>query len=248
MNKLGVSIIIVIFIIALTALSFVRSYGNSVDVTGRTFTVQGEGKIVAVSDIAQFNFGVSTEGGKGISGLKEDNAKKINSIIDFLKSKDVDAKDIKTTMFNISPRYNNTYCTYNAPCPALEIIGYSINQSVTIKVRDLDKVGELLDGVVANGANNVSGLTFMVDDQDEFEKEAREEAIEEARDKAKDIAKAGKFRLGKLVSINENGYSPVMPYRSFDMAKAGIGGGGEVKIEAGSQEIVINVTMQYEIR
>lgn len=225
------------------------SYANRVDpVSFRSFAVSGEGKSVAVPDIAEFSFSVITEGGKDIAALQSENTNKMNSSIAFLKQNGIDEKDIKTQNYNLSPRYEYRSCTTGI-CPPPQIVGYSINQSVVVKVRDFSKIGELLSGIVKNGANSVSDLRFTLDDPTSVESEARAEAIEKARVKAEAVAKAGGFSLGRLLSIEETpGYYPLY-------SSVGFGRGGDAMmeksapaIEPGSQETSVTVTLRYEIR
>ncbi len=239
-------ILLLLFIIAV--FWYVSAYSRSV-VPERSFTVSGEGKVVAVPDIAQLSIGVLTEGGKNLAELQKQNTEKINRIISYLKEQGIDQKDIKTEYYNISPRYQYFSCPSVPlglefrPCPPSEIIGYSISQSVSVKVRDLDKTGGIISGVVEQGANTVSGPNFTIDDPVALQNEVREEAIKQAREKAKSIAKAGGFRLGKLISIQEGFFSPYpVPF-----ALEGLGSAGP-SIEPGFQEIVVNVTLIYEIK
>jgi len=130
-----------------------------------------------------------------------------------------------------------------------EIVGYSITQSVLVKIRDFDKLGVVLGGVVDNGANSVSQFNFTIDDPTSVQDEARAEAIEKAQKKAKAIAKAGGFRLGKLLSIEEGGYYP-QPTYAYESKAYGVGGGSDAapSIEPGSEEVIVNVTLRYEIK
>lgn len=250
-DLLGVLGIVFLATLSVTAFLFVRFVGRTSSTATPSFTVSAEGKVVAIPDVAEFIFGVVTEGNLNLGELQEENTEKINGAIDFLKENGVEEKDIKTQDYYVSPRY--TYCTYGFTenCPPAEITGYTITQSVEVKVRELPKAGELLGGIVEHGANSVSQLSFKVDDTDELEAEAREQAMQKARDKAKDIAKAGDFRLGRLLSVSESFNSPIQPIY-YDGR-----GGGEVgysieeaspSIEPGSQEVVINVTLEYQIK
>ena len=193
----------VLVVFALCAVFSVYFYSQSIQPDSyRSFAVSGVGEAITVPDVAQFSFGVLTQGGLNIQELKNQNSEKINKIIKFLKDNGVDKKDIKTQNYNLNPRYTYFPCEDREECKPPEISGYSINQTVLIKVRDFDKTGELLSGVVENGANNVSRLSFIIDDPTSAQNKARAEAIQKAKDKAKSIAKAGGFRLGKLLSIN----------------------------------------------
>lgn len=126
-------------------------------------------------------------------------------------------------------------------------MGYSIAQTVAIKIRNLDKAGDILAGAVDNGANTVDGLIFTADDPAKLENQARAEAITKAREKAAAMAKAGGFRLGKLISISEGFNGSPAPYAEAAF-KEGMGGGGSPTISPGSQEIRVEVTLTYEMK
>lgn len=251
-NYLGVAVILAIILALIASFWYVSAYSKSV-VPQRIFTASGEGKVVAVPDVAELSFGVLTEGGKNIGVLQKENSDKVNQIIAFLKENGVDEKDIKTQYYNISPRYQYYYCPppevggEARPCPPSEIVGYSINQSVSVKVRDLTKAGDMVAGVVDRGANTVSGPTFTIDDPTEFQNQAREEAMKKAKAKAEAIAKAAGFKLGKLISVQE-GISVPSLYRAEYALAYGKGGDGAPVIEPGSQEVNVSVTLTYEIR
>ena len=282
-NLIGVVVVIALLGGMAAGFWYVNSFAKT-SAPQRSFQVQGEGKVVAVPDVAEINFGVLTEGGKDLSKLQKDNSDKVNSIIEFLKSNGIEAKDIKTSYYNISPRYQSFSCPVSIqgimpltegvesqafplpsgtgeskggevypdirPCPPSAIIGYSINQSLVVKVRNLSKAGEVLSGVVDRGANNVYGPSFTIDDISVLQDQARAEAITKAKAKAEATAAAGGFKLGKLLSINEGYYMP-QPFYSTE----GFGGGMAMSkeatppnIEPGSQDVTITVTLVYEIK
>lgn len=136
------------------------------------------------------------------------------------------------------------------PCPPAEIVGYTITQSVQVKVRDFSKVGEILSGVVEEGANTVSQLSFTIDEPDAVQNEARAEAIEKAKQKAKLVAKAGGFGLGRLLDIQESGYLPPIYYAKEAFGRGGADMSSSVMpaVEPGSQEVTVSVVLRYEIR
>lgn len=215
-----------------------------------SFSVSGEGKIVAIPDVAKFTFSVITEGGLGIADLQTVNSQKVNQAIAYLKNNSVDVKDIQTQGYNISPRYEYGNCPpRESACPPPSIVGYSISQTVEVKVRDLAQVGSVISNVVNNGANSVSQLDFVIDDPENIKEQASAKAIARAREKAQKMAEMGGFRIGKLLNIYESSSTPY-PY-----AQIGLGGGVMEKstpaapptIEPGSQEVVSNVTLQFEI-
>ncbi|OGF81890.1 hypothetical protein A2930_00235 [Candidatus Giovannonibacteria bacterium RIFCSPLOWO2_01_FULL_45_34] len=271
---LGWAGIAFIGVLSFAVLSYVQTYANSIEPgTYRSFSVSGEGKVVAVPDVAEFSFSVITQGGKDLGSLQKENTTKVNKVIEFIKSKGVAAKDIKTQNYSVEPRYTNYSCKprpmmYELPgssglsgagtviaypvdssCPPPDITGYTINQYVSVKVRDFTKTGELLSGVVTNGANSVSQLFFTIDDPTVLKNQARAEAIAKAQAEAKNTARAAGFRLGRLLSIDEGYGGPI--YYTKSMVADGRGGGmpeAAPTIEPGSQDITVTVNLRYEIR
>ena len=250
-NRLGNVGMVGIVALAVAALLYTFAYQKSVD-PYTSFNVSGEGRVTAIPDIAEVSATVLTEGGTDLAALQKKNSDKGNAVIAFVKERGVEAKDIKTQNYTIEPRYQYTPCSYEygQVCPPAEIIGYSIRQTITIKVRDFNTIGDILKGIVDRGANSVSGPSFTIDDPKETEAEAREEAFADARAKAQAIAKAAGFRLGKIQYISEGG----MPTPYYGMV-AGMGG-DQMKtfeavpptVEPGSQEVVVSVNIQYEIK
>ena len=253
-NYFGIGALVSMFILAISSLLFASIYSKSIEPSSyRSFSVSGEGKITAIPDVAQFTFSVITEGGKDIASLQQENTQKANRAIALLKNNGVEDKDIKTASYNLQPRYQYFSCPVGKnssakPCPPAEIVGYSISQTVSVKIRNFEKAGEILSGVVQSEVNSVSELSFTIDDKTEIENQARQEAIAVAIKKAESIAQAGNFNLGKILSINENS-SPVFyrAVKSFGMS-AGEDAAISPTIEPGSQEITISVTISYEIR
>ncbi|MEX2410415.1 MAG: SIMPL domain-containing protein [Candidatus Paceibacterota bacterium] len=247
-NNLGKLGMILMAVLIISALWYVSAYSDSVEPDSQ-FSVSGEGEVVAVPDVAEFTYRVVTEGGTDISALQQENIEKLNSANDFIKESGVEEEDIKTSNYSVAPRYQRYGCEVG-PCPPSEIVGYTINQSVTVKVRDFSVIGDLLTGVVERGANSISGPSFTIDDPSEYRNEAREQAIKQAKEKAKSIAKAAGVKLGKLIYISENVNSPY--YYNVREESLGMGGSDMAysapSIEPGSQEVRVNVNLTYEIK
>jgi uncharacterized protein len=252
-NGLGIIGIIFTAVAVWSLVSYVDAYSKSIEPSSfRSFSVTAEGKSLGVPDIAEFSVGVLTEGGKNLVILQEENSKKTENIVSYLKENGLEDKDIRTSGYNVSPRYQYSDCyRVNGVCPPPEIVGYSIRSSISVKVRDFGKAGEILSGVVDKGANSVSGLSFKIDDEEALIKEARDEAIMKAKVKAEELAKSANFRVGRLLSIYEGSS---MPFYRESFKIDGMGGDMSVvsspvpSIEPGSQDIISSVTMTYEIR
>jgi len=206
----------------------------------RTITVSAEGKVNAKPDIAVISLSVVTQG-KTVKTVTQEGNVKMTAVIEAVKKLGVDAKDITSTQYNLYPQY--IYPENQSP----RLSGYNLNQDITVKVRDLEKVEDVLDSGIAAGANQVGQLSFDIDDPSGLKKEARAKAFETAKEKAEEMANAAGVKLGRVVTFSEDtGYQqPAYANYSMDMmAKAESAGAA---IEPGSKEMNISVSVTYEI-
>lgn len=227
-------------------------YIGGQNMTG-TISVSGKGEVVAVPDIATFSFSVSEEA-PVVADAQKSATDKTNGILKFLVDNGVEEKDIKTTSYNIYPRYEyagDRYGQYGTGKRTLA--AYVVSQSVEVKVREISEAGKLLTGVGEFGGSDVSGLSFAVDKYDDLLKEAREKAIAEARENADKLADDLGVNLVRVISYYDQ--SPVYPmYYGKDVMNAGHGMGGDMRVEsapqlpAGENKIISNVSVTYEIR
>ena len=208
----------------------------------RTVSVTGSGSANLVPDIAYIYLGVHTEKPSASDAVDENNAQ-TQKMIEALKDFGIAAKDIRTTNFSIWPqeRYDQFTGT-----PTGEKT-YIVDNTVYVTVRDLDKLGDLLDTVVAAGANTVNSIQFDVADKTEALKDARAEAVKNAAEQAKELTDAAGVKLGDVQSI---GFYDSSPYPVYD----GKGGGGadlaaaEVPIQPGQLTFTVSVNVTYEIK
>jgi uncharacterized protein YggE len=212
-----------------------------VPVERNTITVSGEGKVVVIPDLAKITLGMQVER-KTVADAQAENTRIMNAIIEKVKSFEVDKKDIQTSSYNISPVYD-----YVDGRSVLR--GYQVSQNIAVKVRNLDRVGDIIGAAGSLGANQVGGIDFTTDDIEKVKQEARIKAMENAKDKAEALADVTGVDLRRVISFNESfggGYMPI--YRDFDMkAEAANAGAPAPSIEAGSNEIIVNVSVTYEI-
>lgn len=254
-NFLGYASIFAILILSYSAIIFVQTYSSSIQPSSfRSFTVSSEGKVVGKADVAEFTYSVISEGGTNLADLQKQHVAKSTKVNAFVKQSGVSSDDIKTENYSVEPKYEYYNCGISLasggkPCPPPKITGYTIRETLSVKVRDFEKVGTILGGIVDNGANSVSQLSFAIDDPTKVQNDARMSAIAKAKTKAESVAAAGGFKLGRLLGISEG--SGPMPYYSKTLMAAEASGSGPAPapaIEPGSQEVSVSVTLTYEIR
>lgn len=237
LNLLLILCIAAIVIVALVVVS------DKTDAQDR-FSVSATGKVFAKPDVANLTIGFQTEVKATAAEAVKENSEKMNKIIEALKALAIETKDIKTTNYNLNPLYDWTQTG------GQRLRGYQVSQNVTIKIRELDNIGEAIAKTTEKGANQIGNVSFTIDDEDELKAQARDEAIEKAKAKAEDIAKKTGMKLGKIVSVYENQvYYPEARYAS-DMA-LGIGGGGAIEapsIEVGENEVSVEINVTYEVK
>ncbi len=216
--------------------------------TTNTVSFSGEGKVVMKPDIALIDLSILTEATTS-KAAQDENSKKSKSLTDFLKKQGIEDKDIKTTGYNIYPQY------YYPPYPTVDtrgprITGYQVNQMIQVKVRDLEKVNTVLDGVVSAGVNQVNNMQLTIDEPEKLRDEAREKAIKDAKTKADALEDQLDIDLGKIVNFIENGggYPVPMMYAKEVDGRGGVGGGGGPSVPVGENEVVVNVTITYQIK
>jgi uncharacterized protein YggE len=181
---------------------------------GAMLTVNAEGKTKIAPDIATINIGVVTQGATADAAVSANTAK-MNAVLAAIKKQGVADKDIQTSNLSVNPQYQ--YNQGEQP----KVTGYEANNSVTVKVRDLKKVGKAVDAVVAVGSNQVNGISFGLDDDTKALDAARVDAVKNARARAEIYAAAAGLKVQRIVAISEGGsYAPPYPVPMVAMARA----------------------------
>jgi len=211
-----------------------------------TITISETGEIYAKPDLAITSFSVVTEA-KTVAEALSNNTKKMNAVIAAIKEQGVEDKDLKTTSFNISPRYEYYGVSSIYPSGRRILAGYDVNQSLQVKIRDMEKIGVIIQVAADAGSNEASALQFTIDKEDEFKKQAREQAIGKAKAKAEELAKQLGVKLVRITNFSESSYLPYYYMAEKSAAPMGIGGGGEPQIETGENKITSIVSITYEI-
>jgi len=247
---LGVSLILFLFA-SIGLLSSIIDRGENDNVS--TIDVEGYAEKMLTPDIASFSFSVTTES-KDMSTAQNESAKKVNSIISFFKQEGkVAENDIKTSNYNLYPRYEyrRLDCKDEIYCDNTRVLmGYVVTQTITVKVRDIDKAGELLAAAGERGATNISGLSFTTDDNEKVKEELILQATADARRKAQNLAKELGVKLGKIVSFHTNGDN-IIPFRRENVAVMGLQKSADIavspEVPVGENKITAQVTISYKI-
>ena len=228
----------------LLALVVVMMLGSQVafaddDELHRIIKVSGQGESSAAPDMATIQTGVTIQAKTAVEAMDENNAA-VEKIMADLKGMNVAEKDMQTSQFSVQPVYDRGDRGQRKP----DIIGYRVSNQLRVRVRDLDNLGGLLDTVIRSGSNQISGISFGVDDSTAVMNEARVKAVANAKARAELYAKAAGVRVGKVISIDEQQSvfpPPVMYGRSMEM-KA-----GSVPIATGEQDFKANINVTFEL-
>jgi uncharacterized protein YggE len=173
-------------------------------VSGQTgIWVSGRGEVIIKPDMAVLNVGVESRG-KTVGEAMSKASEAMNKILQALKARGAQEKDIQTRFFNITPEY-----VWNDVARRSELTGYIVNNRVTAKLRELDKVGTIIDNVAAAGGDltRIQGVSFTVENTRALETQARELAVKDALAKAQQFAQLANVKVGKLAFISEASFA-----------------------------------------
>ncbi|HEY4503083.1 MAG TPA: SIMPL domain-containing protein [Candidatus Paceibacterota bacterium] len=240
-------------------LSEFKSYGMMGSSESNTITLSGHGEVQAVPDIANVYFTIRKEG-TTVKEAQDAVAVVEKSSLDSLKSNGVEDKDIQAANASFNPKYKYVYDTRSlVPCTEFGcpprsgnnvISGYEAYESITVKVRNTDSVGKIMQDLGTLGVTDLNGPNFTVDDADALQAEARKEAIEDARTKAEALAKDLGVRLGRIANFSEGGNYGGIYYAKDAMMESSAGNTAPAPaaIPKGENTITSDVTITYELR
>ncbi|MCG6205727.1 SIMPL domain-containing protein [Rhodopseudomonas sp. HC1] len=200
-------------------------------------TVVGEARKSVAPDIAQIEAGVSNMA-KTARGAAEANNLAMGKVLLELKNAGLDGKDIQTSRLSIQPQYASS----NRPGPT-EINGYLASNMVTVQVRDIARVANLIDTLVQAGANEIRGISFRVADPSKVLDDVRAEAVADARRKAEIYARAAGVTLGAPVVITEDAQPGVAPMRKMAMTQS-----ASAPIAPGEEALSVTVLVSWAIK
>ena len=231
MNRIIATSIAVILLIA-------SATARAGDDPKRTVSVEGTGIVSTTPDIADVITGVTNRADSARQALDANNAA-MERLMKALAKADIDKKDIRTSGFNVSPYYE-----YIKPTRQRRIAGYQATNQVTVTVRDLKRIGRVIDDVVTAGSNQVRGIQFRVSEPESLLDEARKKAFADAKRRAELYADAADIDLGKVIHIQERGARIPQPRM---LASSAMKEARDVPVSPGSQQLRVNVSVRFEL-
>lgn len=232
--------ILIVFFLYIKFIGPIPFSVNSVTTTKTSlFSVSGTGKATGIPDTAQISIGV-TKTALTVADAQDQTNTAANKIIDDLKKLGIKEKDIKTTDYNVNPKYDFGRGDQS-------VTGYTVTQTLEVSITPIDVANKAIDAATLDGANLIGGITFTFDDKTkkDLENKAREEAVRTAKEKAESLAKATGIRLGRIIDVQEsNGYVP----RPIMMSAKGLesDSAASTQLSHGENSIIIDITLSYE--
>lgn len=211
-------------------------------ISERSFVVSAEGEAIGIPDVATFTVSVIKEG-ETVGEVTTAGNETMSAVLNAIKAKNIAEADIKTSQYSLTPKYNNILS------PRV-ISGYKLQETVTVKVRDLAVLSEVVDVATEAGANSVGTPYFEIDDPETLESEARAKALEKAKVKAEALAEEAGVELGDVITVSESPYYPYSEYASakYSLSEDSVGADlPAADFEAGSQEVTVTVSVTYGI-
>jgi hypothetical protein len=201
--------------------------------TEKLVTVTGEATVAVAPDAAMIRIGVSSQD-KTAREASDANAKQMTAVLAAIKSNNIAERDIQTSRLSLQPQYDPN------KSGTARLTGFQATNQVTVRIRDIGNLAAVLDSAISAGANEMSGIEFIVSEQSKLLDRARDDAIADAHRKAERYAKAAGSRLGHVVAISEEGSAP--PPRPMQALRA-----SAVPISPGEQTLRAAVTVSYEL-
>ncbi|KAF1686183.1 hypothetical protein B1992_09655 [Pseudoxanthomonas broegbernensis] len=200
-------------LLALLALSAPATAQPAAPPPATLLSVSTQAQASRAPDIATVSAGVVTQAADGNMAMRQ-NAELMNKVLAAVKAAGVAPRDIQTSGINLNPQYH-----YQENQPP-RITGYQASNNVSLKLRDVEKMGKVLDALVASGANQINGPSFGIDDPEPLYDQARVDALKLAQARAETYAKALNLRVRRVISLNEGGGAMPGPMPRMAMAKA----------------------------
>ena len=205
--------------------------------------VTGEGKVTAIPDIATIVVGIEAQEATVVAA-QESAALAMEQVMQVLDAQGIDDKDIQTQYYSI-----RAVTRWDSDTQQEITLGYRVTNSVTVKIRDIENTGAVIDAVCSAGGDltRINSISFSIDDPSPYYEEAREKAVEDALAKAEKLADVADVKLGKPTYISESSYYPGPIYRGDLIGVAESSSSYETPISPGETELTITVQIAYDI-
>jgi len=213
--------------------------GYAVPTDGTLLSVSANAEASRVPDVATLSAGVVTQAVDGNAAMRQ-NAEQMAKVMEAIKAAGIADKDIQTSGINLSPQYR--YVENEAP----KITGFQASNTVNLKVRDIAKLGKVLDALAAQGSNQINGPSFEIDQPEPVYDEARMAALKKAQARAETYAKSLGLRVRRIVSISEgggSGFQPPMPMMAMARGKAEM----DTQVSPGETKLSVNLDVVFEL-
>ncbi len=210
---------------------------SSPDARTAAIEVAGRGSVQAEPDLATIRIGVTTENAKAQEAVSANTAATAKVIAE-LQSASIGKKDLKTANFSVYPQYRTEGENKH------QVLIYRVSNTVTVTVRDITKVGDILSKAVAAGSNQINGPSFSVSDPEKYLNEARKNAVENAMAKARAYADAAGMKLGAVLEMSE----PGVPAPAFARGLVRSAAAAPVPIEAGEERLEAQIFLVIELK
>lgn len=209
-------------------------------------TVTGHGQMSLAPDTAYVTLGMETTG-RTVADAQRQNRLVLSKVVERLRALQIENERMQTASFTVSPQYKPPPKRSDAPAGPPEIIGYIVSTTMTVEVRNLDRVGSVIEESLAAGANQFQGLHWALRDEQQAKLEVLKQAASKAREKAAALSEALKVKLIRLLSATEESHvvRPVPKMARSMMAMEG--SGGEMPVFSGEIKVEATVTLIYEI-
>ncbi|WP_207103154.1 SIMPL domain-containing protein, partial [Paracoccus shandongensis] len=227
------------FALAAPALAAPGKGGHSMCHPGLSrLTVTGQGEARVAPDMATIQLGVTTQAASAAEAMAQNSTRQA-AVIEALAGAGIEGADVQTSGLNLNPVMD--YAEGRAPT----VTGYQASNMVAVRVKDVARLGEVLDAIVAAGANEINGIGFTRDDSSASEDEARRSAVADARHKAEVLAEAAGLTLGPVLTLRD---TPAMEGpRPMMMEARAASDAAKVPIAAGEVALSANVEMQFAL-
>ena len=210
-------------------------------ISGTRLDVSATGEVTRIPDVAVISTGVVTRAASATAAIQQ-NATRMERVRAALKRAGIEDRDIQTSSINLNPEY--VYAERQPP----RLTGYTASNQVSVRFRDIRKTGEILDVLVAEGANQINGPSLTIDKPEQALDEARLKAVVNGRARAELYARALGMRVTRLLSVSESGgYAAPPPMPTYARVEA-MSADASTKIDPGEQKVQVSVAMSFELQ